>query len=158
MTVITGTPWDLALNQSAHRAPNNVTAPVNSSRSRTSSGAPAIIPRGRDRSTVSPLSPRAAYQQALHRRARIVDIRTAAERDRYGLVHALPEVAEISQPELVAWLVEHASNIPVALLSQDGAEAAAISRALIDVGLPSALPIQGGFLAWEQAGLPVRSQ
>src|SRR5690625_137768 len=36
MTVITGTPWDLALNQSAHRAPNNVTAPVNSSRDRKS--------------------------------------------------------------------------------------------------------------------------
>lgn len=131
MAVITGTPWDLALNQRAHRAP-------------------VIEPTGPE---TGPLSARAAFQQVLYQRARIVDIRTTQERDHTGHLDDVPDVVEIDVTELIVWLVQHDSAVPVILLSQDGAEAAAISSALAEVDLADVAHVHGGFVAWERSGL-----
>ncbi len=157
MAITTGTPWDLALNQRVHRAPAGVrsAAPPRSLTVPPGTDAP---PGTGEALGAGALSARAAYQQALYRRARIVDIRTEAERDRWGSVHDVPGVAEIDRAALVEWLVEHRSGAPVVLLSQEGAEAAAVSSALAEVGLPPVVPVDGGFLAWSRAGLPVRTR
>ena len=164
MSVITGTPWDLALNQRAYRAPI-VDAPIGTGSAGTgpiAAGSPSAASRPAAATVADAASPtgqlsaRAAYQQSLYQRASIVDIRTGDERARTGHLREVPQIVEIDPAELIVWLVQHDSDPPVILLSQDGAEAAAVSTALAEVDLADVAHIYGGFLAWQQAGLPVR--
>ena len=83
-------------------------------------------------STACPeLTARAAFQEALHGRASILDLRTGSERAREG--------------ELPAYLstggVEGHRRL-IALAGRDG----------LDLGLPQ---IVGGFAGWRAAGMPV---
>lgn len=77
------------------------------------------------------LSPRAAFQAALHGRLSILDLRTSRERAREGEVPGY-----LSQPR-----TDHHCPV-VALAGADGAT----------LGLPA---IDGGFRAWRAAGMPV---
>lgn len=82
-------------------------------------------------STCSALTARAAFQEALHGRASILDLRTGSERAREG--------------ELPAYLSSGAEDGHRRLIALVGAD-----------GLTLDLPtIDGGFAAWRDAGMPV---
>lgn len=80
MAVVTGTPWDLALDQSA----------------------------GGDRTEA--ISARSAYQDSLYERAILVDIRPNLVRRRDGELPAHLDAAVVEARELITWLVEHSGR------------------------------------------------
>jgi rhodanese-related sulfurtransferase len=81
------------------------------------------------------LSPRAAFQSALHGRARLVDLRPAAARERDG--------------ELPAYLLS-----PRPALGDDAAVIALDENGDLSHGTPH---VAGGFRAWRAAGMPTVS-
>lgn len=87
--------------------------------------------RASDQLSALRLTPRAAFQAALHGRASILDLRTGDERRREG--------------ELPAYLSDGAGEghqEVIALVGGDG----------LTLGLPT---IDGGFAGWASAGMPV---
>lgn len=127
MTLTTGTTWDLVLS-----APSR--------RSMATGGCG--------------MSPRALYQELLYDRARVLDLRAAAERTA-GVLHPDLPLDVVDPPELVAHLVNTPELRPVVLLSQDGTAAAAAAEQLRDLGLARVDYAVGGYRAWAEAGLPV---
>ena len=130
MAVVTGTPWDLALEQTEH------------------AGAPAT-------SAAQGTSPRSAYQSALYQRAHLVDIRSAADRVVQGQIPSVLAHSVIDVAQLITWLVQCGDARPTIVISDDGEQAAGIARALSEVRLATVAYVQGGFAAWQCAGLPV---
>lgn len=124
MAVVTGTPWDLALDQSS------------------AEGLSAAV------------SARCAYQDALYGRATLVDIRPALVRRRDGELPASLNVAVVEPRELITWLIERGPAHRAILVSDDGEEAAGIAGALAEVRLASPEHLRGGFAAWLAAALP----
>lgn len=103
------------------------------------------------------LSPRAAFQNLLHERAVLIDLRDAAERTVEGEVARHLDPQYVAGPELASWLAANAGEVTeVVLLSQSGVRSAGALRFLrrrypgIDIA-----DISGGFRAWRQAGMPV---
>lgn len=109
------------------------------------------------------LSPRAAYQEVLWRRATLVDIRPAAQRATEGAV--APELAAVPiehdqlvcrlDPRSHARLPIAAPGLRVILLCQEGRASQAAANALVRLGIRQATDIAGGFAAWRSLGLPV---
>lgn len=127
MTLTTGTTWDLILS-----------APT-----RRSTGAGGCG-----------MSPRALYQELLYDRARVLDLRTDAERSA-GVLHPDLPLEVVHPAELVAYLVNTPELRSVVLLSQDGTAAADSADQLRALGLAEVGYAVGGYRAWAEAGLPV---
>lgn len=93
------------------------------------------------------LSPRAAYQQLLHRRAVLLDIRTPQQRDRHGRIH----------PDLHPVVAEHGPPTPQALptivLCQEG-HASLVTVETLRAAGHEATDVDGGYAAWSALGLP----
>lgn len=115
------------------------------------------------RTRLDRVSARAAFQEVLHRRAVLVDIRPAAQRAVEG------EVAESLAPLVVErnaleWRFDprHEARLPqagfdarVILLCQEGYTSSLAADALVRLGVARATDVVGGFAAWRSAGLPV---
>ncbi|MGC0274052.1 rhodanese-like domain-containing protein [Pseudactinotalea sp. Z1739] len=165
MAVVTGTPWDLALDQSAY--PARARTPSSSgSRAPTAlrTRAPRLFaartgPARGAQAAPEAITPRAAYQDALHGRAVLVDIRPAWHRARDGQLTGsapsgvTPEVVQIEAHLLITWLVRHREGGGAILVSTDGVEAAALAQALGEVDLARPAFLAGGFEEWRAAGL-----
>ncbi len=87
------------------------------------------------------LSPRAAYQMLLYRRARLLDLRTLEQRRTHG------EIAT----ELC---VSGDTDVPVVVLCDDGRASSTVAQAMRASGHPRVGAIEGGFRAWRALGLP----
>lgn len=129
MTLTTGTTWDLILS------------------------APTTRRRGAGTDGCG-MSPRALYQELLYDRARVVDLRSDAER-RAGGLHPDLSVEVVTPSGLVAHLVNTTALVPAVLLSQDGTVAAETARELRSLGLARVDYALGGYRAWVETGLPV---
>lgn len=87
------------------------------------------------------VAPRAAWAAAQRGELRILDLRTRAERSRYGWPPGVPKVSlvrHLVDPEGpdVAYLCQHANRSKL-------------------TGRAGAAEVAGGFVAWLDAGLPV---
>ncbi len=117
------------------------------------------------RSRLDRVSVRAAYQEVLHGRALLVDIRPAAQRAFEGDVaaHLRPLVVERN---VLEWRFDprHEARLPMAafdtrvlVLCQEGFTSSLAADALLRLGIHRATDVVGGFRAWREAGLPVAS-
>ncbi|HEY8631460.1 MAG TPA: rhodanese-like domain-containing protein [Gaiellaceae bacterium] len=87
------------------------------------------------------LEPKQAWAAVEHGELRLLDLRTAAERRRYG---APPSAIAVS-------LARHS-------LTPEGADAVYLCQHAVRsklTGRRGAAEVAGGFVAWQQAGLPV---
>lgn len=115
------------------------------------------------RSRLERVSARAAYQEVLHGRAVLVDIRPAAQRAAEGEVAARlgPLVVERNvlewrfDPRHEARLAVAGFETRVLLLCQEGYTSSLAADALLRLGVRRATDVVGGFRAWREAGLPV---
>ena len=110
------------------------------------------------------ISVRAAYQEVLHGRALLVDIRPAAQRAAEGEVaaHLSPLVVERN---VLEWRFDprHEARLPqagwdtrVLILCQEGYTSSLAADALLRLGVRRSTDVVGGFAAWREAGLPVQ--
>lgn len=115
------------------------------------------------RTRLARVSARAAFQEVLYRRAHLVDIRPAAQRDTEGEVaeHLGPLVVERNvlewrfDPRQAARLPEAGFEARVIVLCQEGYTSSLAADALVRLGVRRATDVIGGFAAWRAAGLPV---
>ena len=118
------------------------------------------------RTRLARVSARAAFQEVLYRRAHLVDIRPAAQREREGEVaeHLGPLVVERN---VLEWRFDprHAARLPeagfearVIVLCQEGYTSSLAADALVRLGVRRATDVVGGFAAWRAAGLPVATR
>ena len=108
------------------------------------------------RSRLSRLSARAAYQEALHGRAVLVDIRPQAQRAQEGEVH--PGLAPlVIERNVLEWRLDPRSEARIGLadphrrvvvLCQEGYTSSLAADALLRLGLHRATDVAGGFAAW----------
>lgn len=87
------------------------------------------------------LSPRAAYQMLLYRRATLLDLRTLEQRRTHGEIAAeLRSTAD--------------TDGPVVVLCHDGRASSTVAQAMRASGHHRVGAIEGGFRAWRTLGLP----
>ena len=115
------------------------------------------------RSRLSRVSARAAYQEVLHGRALLVDIRPAAQRLVEGEVAPHLGVLVVER-NVLEWRFDprHDARLEVAsfdarilVLCQEGFTSSLAADALLRLGIHRATDVVGGFRAWREAGLPV---
>lgn len=114
------------------------------------------------RGRLTRVSARAAYQEVLHGRAVIVDIRPAAQRATEGQIaaHLAPLVVERNvlewrfDPRHEARLPEAGFATRVIVMCQEGFTSSLAADALLRLGIRRATDVVGGFRAWREAGLP----
>ena len=115
------------------------------------------------RSRLDRVSARAAYQEVLHGRALLVDIRPAAQRLVEGEVAAHLGVLVVER-NVLEWRFDprHDARLDVAafdarilVLCQEGFTSSLAADALLRLGIHRATDVAGGFRAWREAGLPV---
>ena len=92
--------------------------------------------------------------------ALLIDIRPAAQRAEFGEVPG----ALILERNVLEWRLDPESPAripeatdperPVVVMCQAGYASSFAAAALLDLGLPQATDLDGGFEAWEAAGLP----
>lgn len=118
---------------------------------------------GDARTRLSRLTARAAYQEVLHRRAVLVDIRPAALRALEGEVHPRLHPLMVER-NVLEWRFDprHEARLPeasfeqrVIVLCQEGYTSSLAADSLLRIGLRRATDVVGGFAAWRAAGLPV---
>jgi len=111
------------------------------------------------RSRLTRLSP-AQAQRAMQSGAVLVDIRPQAQREAEGEIPG----AAIIERNVLEWRFDPASTarLPVAsydlqviVFCSEGYTSSLAAASLIDLGVHRATDIEGGFRAWEAAGLPV---
>jgi rhodanese-related sulfurtransferase len=114
------------------------------------------------RSRLVRVSARAAYQEALYRRAVLVDIRPAAQRAAEGEIAAQLEPLTVER-NVLEWRFDprHEFRLPqagydtrVLVLCQEGYTSSLAADALVRLGVRRATDVIGGFRAWREAGLP----
>jgi rhodanese-related sulfurtransferase len=130
----------------------------------------SIAPRSIDdilaeaRSRITRVSPDEAHA-ALQRGALLVDTRPQWQRDADGAFPEDPNVLLIERNHLewrldpasgarIAQAVDHAVEIVVSC--QEGYASSLAVASLQDLGLRNVMDLDGGFLGWRDAGLPVR--
>ena len=106
------------------------------------------------------LSPRAAFQDLLHERVVLIDLRDTTDRARDGEVAGQLGAHRLPATELDTWLAAHEGDVTeVVLLCTDGSRSAGALRFLrrryagIDIA-----DVAGGFQAWAAAGLPTTQE
>lgn len=116
------------------------------------------------RSRLLRLSPRAAYQEVLWRRAVLVDIRPAAQRAAEGAPAEALGTMTIER-NVLEWRLDPRSDarLPIAapdlhviVLCQEGYASSLAADSLVSLGVRYATDVIGGFAAWRSLGLPVR--
>jgi rhodanese-related sulfurtransferase len=115
------------------------------------------------RSRVRRLAP-AQAREACRTGALLVDIRADSQRARDGLV---PDALFIAR-NVLEWRCDPASRWrdpaasnpqrQIILMCDEGYQSSLAAATLIDLGLPLATDLIGGFQAWRRAGLPVETQ
>lgn len=100
------------------------------------------------------LSPRAAFQEALHRRAVLIDIRRPAQRLARGSISPQLEPVIADLTTLGGRLAESQGD-QVILVDQTGEESREICDSLRRFGRGRVRHVTGGFDAWVQDGMPV---
>lgn len=118
---------------------------------------PGAAPGASSRTTsvdVSIVSPRNAFQSALHGRSVLVDARPDAERRRDGQVG--PALPHLTWTEAVAPGVRPLAGRLVVALAPAGADGtrSAVARWLRAAGAREVRIVVGGFAGWAAAGLP----
>jgi rhodanese-related sulfurtransferase len=109
-------------------------------------------------SRVDPAQAASAMQQG----GLLVDIRPAAQRDRYGEIPG----ALVIERNVLEWRLDPSSpdrhpavtddvGRPVVVVCQEGYASSLAAESLRALGLLGATDLDGGFAAWEAAGLPV---
>jgi rhodanese-related sulfurtransferase len=93
--------------------------------------------------------------------ALLVDTRSSAQRERDGEIPgALLVERNVLEwrldPTSDAHLPEARADADVIVVCDEGYASSLAAAALLDVGLPQATDVIGGFQAWRAAGLPVR--
>ena len=113
----------------------------------------------RARARLRRVTPRQAHAAAQELHALLVDIRPAAQRAEHGEIPG----ALIIERNVLEWRLDPASDArlpeaaydrPVLIFCQEGYASSLAAEALLDLGLPLATDIDGGFRAWREAGLP----
>lgn len=115
------------------------------------------------RTRLERLSPRAAFQEVLHRRGLLVDIRPDVQRAAEGVVHPSlgPLVVERNvlewrfDPRQDARLPQAGFDTRVIVLCQEGYTSSLAADALVRLGVVRATDVVGGFAAWRGTGMPV---
>ena len=111
------------------------------------------------RSRLARLSPVQA-RCAMHSGALLVDIRPQAQREAEGEIPG----ATIIERNVLEWRFDPASTacLPVAsydlqiiIFCSEGYTSSLAAASLLDLGVRRATDLEGGFRAWEAAGLPV---
>lgn len=123
-------------------------------------GADDLVDEARE--TYTRVSPRAAYQDVLHGRAVLVDIRPDAQRRAEGEVH--PDLHPVVvERNVLEWRLDPrgAHRLPwvsdrsaVLVLCQEGYASSLAAASLARLGLRRASDVVGGLKAWREAGLP----
>jgi rhodanese-related sulfurtransferase len=99
-------------------------------------------------------------QRAVQSGAMLVDIRPQAQREAEGQIPG----ATITERNVLEWRFDPASaaRLPVAsydlqviVFCSEGYTSSLAAASLLDLGVHRATDLQGGFRAWETAGLPV---
>lgn len=118
---------------------------------------PTEAPAERPARPAGRISPRAAFQQLVHDRVLLIDLRETAERRAQGEVSAALHPRHVPATELAGWLADHQGELDtVVLLSGHGVRSAAVQRWLARrLPEPAVLDLAGGFEAWQAAGMPV---
>ena len=116
----------------------------------------------RARARYEPLEPREAYE-AMQRGALLIDTRDGDLRRRDG---SIPGALVIDRTVL-EWRVDPDSGVthpaingldsPMILICQDGYSATLAVASLLDLGATNVTSVTGGFQAWHDQGLPVRT-
>ncbi len=99
---------------------------------------------------------------ALQQGGLLVDIRPAAQRERYGEIPG----ALVIERNVLEWRLDPSSpdrhpavtddaGRPVVVVCQEGYASSLAAESLRALGLLGATDLDGGFAAWEAAGLPV---
>lgn len=113
------------------------------------------------RAKLQRVSPAEAFAAVRDRGAVIVDIRETERQERDGRV---PDAVAISRNVLEwrcapqsAWRDPRVSTprAPLIVMCNEGYQSSLAAAALQELGLPLATDMDGGFLAWRAAGLPV---
>jgi rhodanese-related sulfurtransferase len=113
----------------------------------------------RARARLRRVTARQAHAAVHKHQALLVDIRPAAQRAEHGEIPG----ALIIERNVLEWRLDPASdarlpeasyNRPVLIFCQEGYTSSLAAEALLDVGLPLATDVDGGFRAWQEAGLP----
>jgi rhodanese-related sulfurtransferase len=117
---------------------------------------------GSARSRIRRLGPQEA-NAAWQRGALLIDIRPAAQRRREGEIPG----ALIIERNVLEWRLDPESDHRLAEITDHGHELIIVcsegyassfaAATLVDLGFASAADLDGGFRAWEAAGLPVAS-
>ncbi len=98
-------------------------------------------------------SARAAYQEVLHGRAVLVDIRPAAERAAQGDVAPHLGVL-VADPRELSWRFDPGHDRRVLVLCAAGRTSPEAAQVLRGLGVSRATHVAGGLQAWREAGLP----
>ena len=117
---------------------------------------------GDARSRLTRVTARTAYQEVVHGRAVIVDIRPGWQRQADGVIH--PDLAPVViERNHLEWRFDprHEARLPIAsfelrvlVICQEGYTSSLAADALVRLGVGRATDIAGGFAAWRAAGLP----
>lgn len=116
------------------------------------------------RSRLQRVTPRAAFQEVLWRRATLVDIRPEAQRAVEGEPAASIAALTIER-NVLEWRLDPRSDarLPIAapdlrviVLCQEGYASSLAADSLARLGVRHATDVIGGFAAWRSLGLPVR--
>jgi rhodanese-related sulfurtransferase len=108
------------------------------------------------------LTPEQALAEQAHG-ALLVDTRTESQRQRDG---EIPEAVVLERTVLEwrldptsPWRITEAADhdVRVIVICNEGYSSSLAAASLQDVGLVNATDVIGGFQAWKEAGLPVRS-
>jgi rhodanese-related sulfurtransferase len=111
------------------------------------------------RSRLTRLTPVQA-QRAVQSGAMLVDIRPQAQREAEGQIPG----ATITERNVLEWRFDPASaarlpaasyDLQVIVFCSEGYTSSLAAASLLDLGVHRATDLQGGFRAWEAAGLPV---
>ncbi|KAF9520613.1 hypothetical protein BS47DRAFT_1323685 [Hydnum rufescens UP504] len=106
------------------------------------------------------LSPSEAYNESQHPDVLLVDIRPEAQRNEEGTIPG----AWIIERNLLQWRFDPQSRARldvadsydrrIIVFCSRGSTSSLAAASLLDLGLSNATDIDGGFVAWKQAGLP----
>ena len=115
------------------------------------------------RSRLTRVSARTAYQEVVHGRAVLVDIRPQFQRERDGLVDPALAPLQVERnhlewrfdPRQDARLPIAAFDLRVIVICEEGYTSSLAADALVRLGIHRATDVVGGFVAWKAAGLPV---
>lgn len=114
------------------------------------------------RARLDRIGPSEAAAELAAGEALLVDIRPAAQREREGEFGQ----ALVIERNVLEWRLDPLSDarIPEAtghgvrwiVACSEGYTSSLAAASLLDIGLPQATDLEGGFQAWRRAGLPVR--